>query len=99
MKDLKKVFTISNSISLFMGLGVWILVLQNLDVIPVSQKVRLDGGYVSVVNGEVKVKGKVEVDNTVDINIQEINGQQDVFFNNPDRGQKDKYYRLPVTPY
>lgn len=99
MKGLKKYFTFSNVVLLFLGLGVWLLVLQNLGVITVSQKVRLDGGYVSVVNGEVKVKGKVEVDNTVDINIQEINGQQDVFFNNPDRGQKDKYYRLPVTPY
>lgn len=97
MKDLKKVFTISNGISLFMGLGVWILVLQNLGAIPISQKVRLDGGYISVINEEVKVKGNVEVDDIVDINIQKINGQQDVFFNDPSRGQKDKYYRLPVS--
>lgn len=63
------------------AVGIWMLVLQNLGVIPVAQK----------------VSGNVDIDNTVDINLQEINGRSDVFFNNPMRGDDDKYYRIPVT--
>ena len=69
--------------------GIWMLVLQNLGVIPVAQDVR--------VKKTVKVSGNVDVDNTVDINLQEINGRNDVFFNNPMRGDDDKFYRIPVT--
>jgi len=33
----------------------------------------------------------------VDVNLQEINGRSDVFFNNPKRGDDNKYYLIPVT--
>jgi hypothetical protein len=33
----------------------------------------------------------------VDANIKAINGHRDVFFNNPSKGQKKKYYVLPVS--
>lgn len=69
------------SILMAIAVGIWMLVLQNLGVIPVAQK----------------VSGNVDIDNTVDINLQEINGRSDVFFNNPMRGDDDKYYRIPVT--
>ena len=52
----------------------------------------IDGGY-------VKVKGSVDVDNVNDrvgIDIQAINGQSDVFFNNPSKGDNDRYYLLPT---
>lgn len=45
----------------------------------------------------VKVSGNVDVDNTIDVNLQEINGRSDVFFNNPKRGDDNKYYLIPVT--
>ena len=77
------------SILVIIAIGIWMLVLQNLGVIPVAQDVR--------VKKTVKVSGNVDVDNTVDINLQEINGRNDVFFNNPMRGDDDKYYRIPVT--
>lgn len=76
-------------ILVIIAVGIWMLVLQNLGVIPVAQDVR--------VKKTVKVSGNVDVDNTVDINLQEINGRNDVFFNNPMRGDDDKYYRIPVT--
>ncbi len=76
-------------ILVIIAVGIWMLVLQNLGVIPVAQDVR--------VKKTVKVSGNVDVDNTVDINLQEINGRSDVFFNNPQRGEDDKYYRIPVT--
>ena len=49
------------------------------------------------VDNTVSVEGNVGIDNRVDINIEAINGHQDVFFNNPDRGERDKYYVLPIT--
>lgn len=77
------------SILMAIAVGIWMLVLQNLGVIPVAQDVR--------VKKTVKVSGNVDIDNTVDINLQEINGRSDVFFNNSMRGDDDKYYRIPVT--
>lgn len=49
------------SILLAIAIGVWILVLQNLGIIPVSQSV-------NVIN-EVEVTGSVRVDNTVDVSV------------------------------
>lgn len=43
------------------------------------------------------VKGEVDVNNCVQVDLREINGHSDVFFNNPRRGERDKYYVLPVT--
>lgn len=77
------------SILTAIAVGIWMLVLQNLGVIPVAQDVRI--------KKTVKVSGNVDVDNTIDVNLQEINGRSDAFFNNPMRGDDDKYYRIPVT--
>lgn len=86
------------AILIVIGLGIWILVLQNAGIIPTRQNVYVKGGYIDAdINGVVNVRGSVDVDNTVDININEINGQRDVFFNNPNRGHQNKYYRLPVS--
>lgn len=95
MNNKKNIF--HNSLLLLIGIGIWIIVFQNMGLIPIVQKVQLEGGYVSDITQEVKIKGEVKVDSTVNINLHSINGQQDVFFNNPDRGHHDKYYRLPVS--
>ena len=71
------------------ALGIWMLVLQNLGVIPVTQDVK--------VKNMVDVSGRVDIGSSVDVNLQYINGRSDVFFNNPGRGEKDKYYVIPVT--
>ena len=61
-----------------------------------TQDVYVRGGSVDVDN-TISVRGSVDVDNAVDVNLQYINGHSNVFFNNPSRGEKDKYYVLPVT--
>ena len=86
------------AILIAIGLGIWVIVLQNAGIIPTKQNVYVKGGYIDAdIDGTVDVRGSVSVDNTVDINIQEINGHRNVFFNNPRRGEKNKYYVLPVT--
>ena len=47
------------SILVIIAVGIWMLVLQNLGIIPVTQDVR--------VKNTVNVSGNVDVDNTVDI--------------------------------
>lgn len=49
------------SILLAIAIGIWILVLQNLGIIPVSQSVN--------VTNEVEVDGSVSIDNTVDVSV------------------------------
>ena len=61
-----------------------------------TQDVYVRGGSVDVDN-TVSVRGSVDVDNAVDVNLQYINGHSNVFFNNPSRGEKNKYYVIPVT--
>ena len=91
------------AILVIISVGVWALVLQNAGVIGKANNVYVSGGYIDNVNNirgsvDVNVQGGVTVDNTVDINIQAINGHRNVFFNNSARGEYNKYYRLPVTP-
>jgi hypothetical protein len=77
------------TILLIIAAGIWVNIIQTAGLIPSIQKVR-------VINTvDAHVDGSVSVDNTVDINIQEINGQQDVFYN--DGLNSKKYYRLPVS--
>ncbi|MBN2834480.1 MAG: hypothetical protein JXR48_05885 [Candidatus Delongbacteria bacterium] len=79
------------AILIIIAVGIWVIIFQNAGIIPTNQNVR-------VVNSvDAYVSGSVDVDNTVDINIHEINGHRDVFFNNPRRGEKNKYYVLPVS--
>jgi len=85
-------------------IGIWVIVLQNAGIIPAKHNVFVKGGYLDAnvsqpikVTGTVDVSNSLEIGNTIDVNIHEINGQRDVFFNNPSRGQNDKYYRLPVA--
>lgn len=76
-------------ILLSISIGIWVLVLQNIGVIPINQDVK--------VTNTVDVNGSVDVNGTVDANLQYINGHSNVFFNNPSRGEADKYYVIPVT--
>lgn len=71
-------------------IGVWILVFQNI-----GTKGAKD---VYVVGGEVEadVSGNVSVDNTVDVNLYEINGYRNCFYNNY-REHPNDYYRIPVS--
>ncbi|MBR6131766.1 MAG: hypothetical protein IKQ20_07900 [Bacteroidales bacterium] len=70
-------------------IGVWVLVFQNF---------RIGTKEVYVVGGEVEaeVSGNVSVDNTVDVNLHEINGYRNCFYNNYSKHPND-YYRIPIA--
>lgn len=86
--------TKSKSISLkailiAIGLGIWIMVLQNAGIIPTKQNVYVKGGYVDVdntvkVRGSVDVSGSVDVDNTISVSIDEVLGRdgKKYYYNN-----------------
>ena len=80
----------------FIGIGIWGIFLQNMgffvpnedyaqkvkvvNTVDVEGSVRVDGGYLIT-----------EIDGTVDINIEQINGYSSVFYR-----QDGKYYLLPT---
>lgn len=78
-----------------MTIGIWMIVLQNAGLIPVNQNVKVVNEVRAYVRGSVdaNVSGNVSIDNTVDINIQEINGKSNVFYQDKDGA----YMVLPVT--
>lgn len=85
------------AILIVIGVGIWAIVLQNAGIIPTNQNVYVKGGYIDAdVSGSVRVDNTVDVNGSVDVNIEAINGHYDVFYNNTSRGDKSKYYRLPV---
>jgi hypothetical protein len=59
------------------GIGVWVIVLQNAGVITTKYKVHVE-------SGNVGVKGSVSVDNTVSVSIDEVLGRDGgkYYFNN-----------------
>lgn len=87
----KKIEAISSKkILLIIACGVWAIVLQNAGVIPrvKEQEVYVAGGSVDVDNTV-----GVNVGNTVDVNLEEINGKSNVFY---DFGGNANYVRIPV---
>ena len=62
-------------ILIIMTIGIWSLVLQNAGIIPTKQNVYVKGGYI-----EADVRGSVDIDNTVDINIESVNGYNNAFY-------------------
>lgn len=67
------------AILIIIAVGIWGVFLQNAGIIPTKQNVYVKGGYIDAdINGTVDVSGSVSVDNTVDVNIHEINGHNQV---------------------
>jgi hypothetical protein len=62
------------------AVGIWVIVLQNAGIIPTNQNVKVINTV--DVDGNVEVSGSVSVDNTVDMNLQQINGRSDCFYQN-----------------
>lgn len=71
------------AILITIGVGIWVMVLQNAGVIPTRQNVYVKGGYLDIenvvrVNGSVDIDNEVKIrgsiDNTVDVDIVKING-------------------------
>jgi hypothetical protein len=72
------------AILIAIGLGIWVIVLQNAGVIPTKQNVYVKGGYI-----DADVNGSVSVDNTVDINISAVNGHSNAFYGPSKDGSYD----------
>lgn len=70
--------------------GVWILVFQNFGT-KGAKDVYVVGGEI-----EAEVSGSVRVPNTVDVNLSEINGYSNCFYNNYAEHPND-YYRIPIS--
>ena len=73
------------AILITIGIGIWILVLQNAGIIPTKQNVYVKGGYIDAdINRTVDVRGSVDVDNTVSVSIDEVLGKngQKYYYNN-----------------
>jgi hypothetical protein len=65
---------LQNIILSIIAVAVWAIVLQNAGIISTNQNVRV----VNTIDADIS--GSVEIDNTVDVNIQEINGRSDAFY-------------------
>ena len=74
-----------NALLLFIALGVWGLFIQNMGLFVPSddytQKVRVVNTVDTEVLGSVNVNGQVDVYNTVDVNISEVNGYNTKSYN------------------
>jgi hypothetical protein len=59
---------------IIIALGIWVLVIQNA-IIHKNQIVYVSGGSIDAsIENTVDVKGSVDIDNTVDVNLEEILG-------------------------
>ena len=87
----------SNKISLrailiVIALGIWAIVLQNTGLIPTNQNVNV----VNTVDTNSEVSGTVSIDNTVDVNIDAINGYNTVTTGSGTHSVFPYGYMLPV---
>lgn len=87
---IKKIYQNTHMWIVFMCIGIWVLVFQNLGIGKTKD--------VYVVGGEIEshVNGSVSIDNTVDVNLHEINGYRNCFYNSYAKHPND-YYRIPVS--
>jgi len=71
------------AILIIMTIGIWAIVLQNAGIIPTNQNVRVVNTVDTYVNGgdiDADVSGSVDIGNTVDINIEAVNGYTNAFY-------------------
>src|SRR3990172_2221576 len=73
---------LSNILLIFTVIALWIIVLQNANIIPpISKEVVIIGNTVRVqgrvdVDNTVDIAGSVTIDNTVDVNLKEVVGDE-----------------------
>ena len=87
-----------NIIHILIALGIWTIVLQNAGVLETNN-------YVKVSN-KVDVQGTVDanIENTIDVNLSEINGDQNAFLDQDGKEKssfgynwEDKYNKIPIS--
>jgi len=92
----------SSSIKLILAsiaIGIWVLVLQNFGLFSEdkTQPVRVVNSV--GINGSVEVEGRVNIGNTVDVNIHEINGKNQVTTGRGTHSVFPYGYMLPVDSW
>lgn len=83
------------AILIIIATGIWITVFQNAGLIPTEQRVRVT----NTVDANANVTGEVEIENTVDVNIEEINGYNTVTTGNGTHSVFPYGYMLPVDTW
>lgn len=83
------------AILIIIAVGIWITVFQNAGIIPTEQRVRVT----NTVDANANVIGEVEIENTVDVNIEEINGYNTVTTGNGTHSVFPYGYMLPVDTW
>jgi hypothetical protein len=91
MEIIKKIGSL-RSLLILTAVGIWMIVLQNAGVIPASQNVKV----VNTVQTNSEISGSVSVENTVDVNIHEINGYNTVTTSSGTHSVFPWGYMLPV---
>ena len=97
---------INRLILISIAIGIWGIFLQNLGLITTNdftQKVRVvntvdtyvGGGNISVDGGNISVEGEVSIYDTVDVNLEAINGYVSFYDHNGDK----RYRRIPVYTF
>jgi len=81
------------AILISIGLGIWMIVLQNAGIIPKLVGTENGTQTVYVKGGNIDVSGSVSVDNQVDVNLDAINGKSNCFY---DFGGNGNHVRIPV---
>lgn len=84
-----------NFILIVIAVGIWAIVFQNAGIIPTNQNVKVVNEIDAKVRGSVdaEVSGSVQIGNTVDINIEAINGKSNAFY---DHNYDGNHNRIPV---
>ncbi|WP_027880307.1 hypothetical protein [Mesoflavibacter zeaxanthinifaciens] len=81
-------------IFIVIAIGIWAIVLQNAGIISTKQNVYVKGGYIDAdVSGSVDIDNAIEIDGTIDVNIDEINGYDNAFYQDRDGA----FMVLPTT--
>ncbi len=74
-------------------ISLWIIIIQNFtNSNSKNNQVYITGGTIDNIGEDVKVKGEVDINNKVDVNISEINGHRSFYDHNYD----GVYNRIPV---
>jgi len=80
------------AILIIIAAGIWISVFQNAGIIPTEQRVKVT----NTVDTYSTVTGEVEIENTVDVNIEAINGYNTVTTGKGTHSVFPYGYMLPV---
>jgi hypothetical protein len=78
-------------ILIIIAIGIWAIVLQIAGIITTDQNVKVVNSV--NMNGRVEVTNPINIGNSIDVNIEAINGHKNAFY---DYNNNQEYNRIPV---